>query len=475
MNEKQITEQPPYTIRNNPNEIINQLYREFFSERAPEIEKKLRKALETMISDGKDEVKIQKVSDFLSEIWKNYAHEKLAEILTNFPKIEKILLGARLAEKRRYRDHFLHMFNTYIFGSLIISHILKYFSKNTESLEKIFKISSENDNFPFKRAYSVQERILFLWTITSSFHDVGVPIENLGDIHKGLNNYLENFGLHLSELNLEQHTFVSMKLLEYLDLLSRYYESGFIPNSSTGKYEIKYNGNNFVENKGGNRVFLNKIINNLHNYDHGIISAICLLRGIEDAFLSGKYRQGKYEPSIFPKIYEEYVFKQDIMRAALGITLHTFEIGENDTKIDFEKFPFAYLLILCDEIQEFYRTENVTIENITKLKDWPIPIIKINESPLKITIEVIFNYEDLTPELEELLLDDKKNFLNRIYGRSIPEGYNYAKLLDDEWREITEKLKQKLTCSSGFLEIILGYNYKDEETHTFKITGKNIS
>ena len=108
MNEKQITEQPPYTIRNNPNEIINQLYREFFSERAPEIEKKLRKALETMISDGKDEVKIQKVSDFLSEIWKNYAHEKLAEILTNFPKIEKILLGARLAEKRRYRDHFLY-------------------------------------------------------------------------------------------------------------------------------------------------------------------------------------------------------------------------------------------------------------------------------------------------------------------------------------------------------------------------------
>jgi len=463
--ETEIIMPPPY-IRNDPKEIVNRLYKEFFSDRAPSIEEKLKEALEIMITDERADLKIDKVSNCLYEIWKNYAHEQLAEILSNFPKIEKMLLGAELTKKHRYRDHFLHMFNTYIFGALIISQIIKHFSENTESLEKIFKITSENESFPFPKPYSIQERILFLWTLMSSFHDVGIPIENLSDIREGLNTYLENFGLHLSELHLEQHTFVRMKLFEYLDSLSRFYEYGFKPDSTTGKYKIEYN--NFSGNRTDNRVFLNKIINNLHHYDHGIISAICLLRGIEDAFLSGRDNE-EFAFHDFTKRYEEYIFKQDIMRAALGITLHTYKVGENDVKIDFEKFPFAYLLILCDELQEFYRKENITLENITKLKDWPIPIVNVDESLSKITIKVIFQYEEISSAQEQALVENRRRFVYEKSGHILPEEYTYAKLLDDEWREIINNLKKKLKCSSGLLQITLGYTYKGEEALEFKI------
>lgn len=450
---------------NNPDEIIDRLYKPFFSDHN-KLDKELREALTVLItSDGTDEdVKVQKISIFLYAIWKKYAHEQLADVLINFPKIEKILLGAKLSGNSRYRDHFVHMFNTYIFGSLIISELINGLknmkSEDSNSISSLFKITSETDEFPFVNPYSVEHRILFVWTLMSSFHDVGVPIQNLNEIHTGLNQYFEKFGLHISELKIEQHTFVRMKFPEYLESLATYYECGFIPDS-TSRYKL---GNKcsdpFCSEKRTNRVFLNKIINNLHKYDHGIISAICLLRGVEDTFLSGKFYQTKFSQAEFSKRYEEYIFKQDIMRASLGIALHTLKIEKNDEKIDFDKFPFTFLLVLCDQIQEFYRKENVAIEGIIPLKDWPIPTIKIKQSPFKIIFEICVQYGNLNEKEEKYLLEEAQKF-KKGKGGKIPE--NYKEVLYEIWEDIYNNLDKKLTCSNKNLVLHLSYKYKDEE------------
>lgn len=70
---------------------------------------------------------IKKALDFAKSIWQKYDCEQVAEIYDKFVKMEEALFGLEREEKdgKRYRDHFIHMFNTFVFGLQVISSLLK--------------------------------------------------------------------------------------------------------------------------------------------------------------------------------------------------------------------------------------------------------------------------------------------------------------------------------------------------------------
>ena len=125
----------------------------------------------------------------LQKMWDN----DCPKLLLSMPKIEKALFGLEMRDdmSSRYRDHFIHMFNVYIFGCRILSLILNKYetTKQLDVIRKHFKIEPERD-IPFSKPYTAKERLFFLWKIISIYHDVGIPIQHINNIKEGLDIYL---------------------------------------------------------------------------------------------------------------------------------------------------------------------------------------------------------------------------------------------------------------------------------------------
>ena len=70
---------------------------------------------------------VETVSLCFEDFWTKYTSPKVAAILKGFPKVEKAYYGLELdeIEGARYRDHYIHMFNNFILGGLILSSFVK--------------------------------------------------------------------------------------------------------------------------------------------------------------------------------------------------------------------------------------------------------------------------------------------------------------------------------------------------------------
>ena len=257
--------------------------------------------------------------------------------------------AATLIDKQR--DHYVHSVNVFILGLCI-------YSQNGNFRTAFDAVNMDKENYPY--SYDTKhEEFFYRWGLASLFHDVGYPVEIIGkqiskfiafatevDGGSKVNSHLEfdNF----EQLNsiaevIPKHEFtkayfekydscVYADLLKPIDLLAH-------------KLHISL-GVDIKDIKAALDSFIGIMAKNGF-IDHGYYSAIIVLKWYGFLIQSCRYKP-------------EYFF-YPVLDSASAILLHNYYKNVimkppfSKGRLSPEQHPIAYLLILCDELQEWNR------------------------------------------------------------------------------------------------------------------------
>ena len=257
--------------------------------------------------------------------------------------------AATLIDKQR--DHYIHSVNVFILGLCI-------YANNINFRSAFDRINLDKTSYAF--SYDTRhEEFFYRWGIASLFHDIGYPIEIIG---KQINKFLgfatmlddhAKINFHLAYDNFEainsiteissKRAFVDsyyqkydscvyIDLLKPVDLLSHKFHLAFGIDLKTIKAAL----DSYVGDMAK------------HGFvDHGFYSAIIVLKWYGYLIQLSKYRPDYF---FFP-----------ILDSASAILLHNYYHNAlmkppcNLGALSPYDHPIAFLLILCDELQEWNR------------------------------------------------------------------------------------------------------------------------
>ena len=339
----------------------------------------------------------------------------------------------KLIEKQR--DHFIHSVNVFVLGLAIYSQNGKYQEIFEEYIEKS----------PYEKYYRIgdevsREEFLYRWGIAALFHDIGYPVEIIGNqLAKFINDgtqsistkYNVNTAVNFKNFN-ELNTIVKIDP-KFPEIYRRDYpETNFIDlykptdimahQIFTDLYvEEDVKAFEHYEELRGHLIKLMSHLDNFVDYmaehefiDHGFFSAIFVLNSY--AALMQKYyieqKKEKYAYFFYP-----------VVNSATSILLHNYYRGtlQNEEfglgQLNPKKNPLAFLLILCDELQEWNRRPI----GVKDMKKNHVNEISIDITNKKLNVEYILKNSALglgfTEDKEDLinkLLDVKAIFSNGL-------------------------------------------------------------
>lgn len=253
----------------------------------------------------------------------------------------------------RQRDHYVHSVNVFLLG-------LAVFSRNA-SYRMAFSASVLDKNaYPF--SYDTQnEEFFYRWGIASLFHDAGYPMEI---IHKQTDQYL-NFivdavGKKEEKVKtyLEFADFSKFNVLPRLDGFSSYCQSfllahpGLTEKNASRPLDLLAAdiAEHFSLDFGAVKQKLDGFIRDMQRFnfvDHGFYSAVIVLQWYAYLMQLSKWKC-------------EYFFTP-IVNCAAAILLHNYygNVLQKEPfclpPMDVNRHPVGWLLILCDELQEWNR------------------------------------------------------------------------------------------------------------------------
>jgi hypothetical protein len=435
-------------------EIVNKIDRGFFKD-----EEEMKKTLEGVTKILNDFFESRDLNEttkdvitFLEKIWEHFSIGKYTKIFIDFAGAEKALYG--LGES--YRDHLIHVFNVFVMGILVFSNILK---QDSGEVFKLLKIRKESKKVPFQNKYNEWRRLYYIWCLMSTFHDIAIPIDYRKEILEGFNRFLSYFKMETERLPLEVPFMIQFDFSRYYDLMVKMFAHGVVmgAHEELPTYQLPQNFSALA------LYFRSTLTNAINRYDHGVLGAYYLFKSIEEMFLSGRNSDLKYDPDLsavihngnivslpknklkwhgilskldlsdeqlngLPRVYDlsrketkyynDYVFEQDVTRAALAISLHHLD-PSNDPKIfpiSFSKLPLSFLLILFDELQEFYRPEGLVLTEIVRFHKFPqidtnVKVPSRNKPHIQITLN--FNLEKLCKDVEEQVVNKYKEWARK--------------------------------------------------------------
>ncbi len=257
--------------------------------------------------------------------------------------------AATLIDKQR--DHFIHSVNVFILGLCI-------YSRNTNFRAAFDNINLNKSEYP--NSYDTKhEEFFYRWGLAALFHDVGYPVEIIckqiskfmafasevdGDRKVNAHLEFENFEvlnsvaeivpkIEFTRSHIEKYaSSVEVDLLKPIDLLSHKLHLAFGVDFKTIKRDL----DSFVSLMAKNGFV-----------DHGFYSALIVLK-----WYGYLIQVAKYKP--------DYFFNP-VLDSASAILLHNYYrnvLMKSPYILEAlspQQHPIAYLLILCDELQEWNR------------------------------------------------------------------------------------------------------------------------
>lgn len=315
----------------------------------------------------------------------------------------------------KQRDHYIHSINVFVLGISIYVQNNQYADCFTQYVY---------DKHAYAGRYDCpQEEFLFRWGIAALFHDIGYPVE----ITQNQINSFMKFVTGIDSLGTPKPFIDYENILAFNTVEKVMYESSF-----AGQYEKTpvdlpnidmYNANDLLTygicralptaNPAQIHVALQNYVETMQKrgfVDHAYYSAVIVLKWY--GFLAQKSGQSPH------------VFFQPVLDAASAIFLHNFyphvlsKAPYNLPPLDAELHPIAYMLLLCDELQDWNR---VAYGAEDKKKVLPHRI-DIQVCPKKLEI----HYETSDGALEDEFKDKKSTLFGRTLNLQaiFPEGVN---------------------------------------------------
>ena len=328
----------------------------------------------------------------------------------------------KLIEKQR--DHFIHSVNVFVLGLAIYSQNVNYQDVFEEYIlespyEKYYRIDGEVSS----------EEFLYRWGIASLFHDIGYPVEIIG---KQLAKFVNDGSTSISS-KYKVDTAVNFKNFNELNTIVKvdpnfpeiyrrdYPETNFINLYKPTDIMAHQIFTDFYVAEGVRAIDeydklsdeLNRLISHLDNFtqymaenrfiDHGYFSSIFVLNSYA-ALMQKYYHEQKIEKYAY--------FFYPVLNSATSILLHNYYRGTlqnppfNLGKMEPRRNPLAFMLILCDELQEWNRRPI----GVKDLKKNHVNDIKIDITNSKLNVEYILKNSALGLGFSE----DKEGLINKL-------------------------------------------------------------
>jgi len=319
----------------------------------------------------------------------------LLDVLLNYEERASTLID-------KQRDHYVHSVNVFILG-------LSIYTQNANFRAAFDSANLDKNDYPF--SYDTKhEEFFYRWGIASLFHDIGYPVEIIGKQINKFINYAAEVGsnvkikTHLEFDNFEELNAIA-EVLPRVEFTKCYYDK--FPSSVNFDLlkPIDLLAHKLHISLG---VDLKAITTALKNFtevmakngfiDHGFYSALIVLRWYGFLIQSCNYKPDYF---YFP-----------ILDSASAILLHNY-YKNVILKPPFDKgslppqeHPIAYLLILCDELQEWNRTAYGILDKKRNLAE--DASLVITENRLEMT------YIDHDGALPEKFSADKEATLTKL-------------------------------------------------------------
>lgn len=253
--------------------------------------------------------------------------DKIHNFLRIFLKFEPILYGAI----PNYRDHIAHVFRVLLLGEYLIRGGIGF-----EKIDlKLPEIPPKKFGLPKLPEISSEEKEA-MWCIIALTHDLGMPLQAIHNINQQVRTMLQQFG-SVSIQEFGSSYFAQFGNLS--DFVLRFVSSDVIP-WNNDKLAIH------IQPK-----YYEKFLSALTNFDHGIISSIILMKDLvyfkESDFMMDAFKLPGTEDA------RQFLIRREILRA---ITSHSCE------EVYYLAITnFAFLLTVCDEMQEWGRPRLVDV------------------------------------------------------------------------------------------------------------------
>jgi hypothetical protein len=359
-------------------------------------------ALSSMLDNPTDHrLHMEKVHDFLKTLWTKYDCQDIIRILDTLTFVEPPLMDLERGTQRAYREHYVHVFNVFVLGLRILSNIIK---KTGDKASEILKVKDEklNASIPEFHNYQWKERLFYLWTLISNFHDISIPITRLNSVNGGLNEFLKEFGLEVTGPTLMPY--FPSNLEEFCRILGSVYQ---------GKLAIV---DNWRYSKSASNEYVHSMLRSeFIRRNHGVLSAFLMYEKTREIFLEGKNKK-PLDISGYNN-YVDIVLKEDVARAALSISFHDLAIRDKTCKyprclpVAFSEFPLTYMLILVDSLQEYLRWEGTSITGGTKFLTFPVIDVLWRKEKLEFSFCFILGKD---PQYQEYIISQAQ----KICGNS---------------------------------------------------------
>ena len=335
---------------------------------------KINDSREKIYLDSKDNIELLLENFHYIRKTNSYGIDEIARYFDDFDVFESVLYGL----DRYYRDHINHVLQVWAIGIGLIYH-------STPKLNDGFEIDMNKD-FHFEinekenkeKTISVSE-LWAMWTVIALCHDLGYPIEKTSQINKQAKKIISYFGnMQFTELDYSFSILNTFLVEKFLNIISSKvceipkYEKEKSENCSKKEFYTS------IQTK-----YRDKLSKSLEDYKHGIFSSLLLFKNLT-YFLETDYSVNSN--SIDDLDAKQFYIRKEILRSIAGHTCPKLYHKELNT--------LSFLLILCDELQEWNRPN---FDNyISNHKESEIEI-EIKEFALEETqkIHIMMNYSKM--------------------------------------------------------------------------------
>lgn len=349
----------------------------------------------------------------------SYGIDELSKYLDDFVDFEAVLYGM----DNHYRDHINHVIQVWTLGlSLIDNNHFEmndgYKAHEEVDFHYLFEDNQndikENDNDKKKEENNYlkisKSEIWAMWTIIALCHDLGYPIEKSSKINKKTKQIINHFGsIQFTELDYNFSILNTFLVEKFLDITSSKVDPLDKPEHPDKQFRTS------IQTK-----YRDKLSKSLEDYKHGLFSSLLLFKDLT-YFLETDYFVGK---PLENEDARQFYIRKEILRSIAGHTCpKLYHINLN---------TLSFLLILCDELQEWNRPNfNSYYNNIlnnepkVKLLEFSLPTIdQVNtlSTIQSIHIEMKYSTNDLERD-EEYLVRNKFKMIHYLL-RSAKEDYN---------------------------------------------------
>lgn len=353
------------------------------------------------------ELSLKTIVDFFANIYPGVLIDQ--SILVKFKDMEKLLFWLE-----EYREHLIHSMKVYLLGRAIIgtsengSGMISQCIKS-KTFKRVYELSNINDNNDRKK----EEVVKFAWACAAFMHDLTIGLENIEEAvaqfitklttKKPENvSKLENIQNGFSEWFTNENSFFSFFKLLYV--IMRYGH-----NCKDFAMPDIFNDPDF----GKKFPFSNEFKDFLGKGDHGVTSSLSYLIQVFPN-LNYRYPGGninfdedswKNNPFLHLKIAEA-ILKHNLLFKTV-VKPNCFKEGDfkkvkpvfflaKEYCVNFSENPIAFLLLLCDTLQDWGREEssfpykcelNGTVYEISKRPYSHITKIEPNNDSIVIHID----------------------------------------------------------------------------------------